>query len=47
MEVGCNAVLNPGTLVGARALIIPSLQGYIPGGMICKGRDEIVPYLPR
>jgi NDP-sugar pyrophosphorylase family protein len=49
VEVGCNAVLNPGTLVGARALIYPltSVRGYIPGGMICKGRDEIVPYLPR
>ncbi|HPT83972.1 MAG TPA: UDP-N-acetylglucosamine pyrophosphorylase, partial [Limnochordia bacterium] len=46
VEVGCNAVLNPGTLVGKGSLIYPltSVRGYIPSGMICKGRDELVPY---
>jgi len=46
VEVGCNAVLNPGTLIGAGSLIYPltSVRGSIPGGMICKGRDELVPY---
>jgi NDP-sugar pyrophosphorylase family protein len=49
VEVGCNAVLNPGTLVGAGSLIYPltSVRGYIPGGVICKGREELVPYRPK
>lgn len=49
VEVGCNAVLNPGTLVGAHSLIYPltSVRGYIPRDMIYKGRDELVPYRPK
>jgi UDP-N-acetylglucosamine diphosphorylase / glucose-1-phosphate thymidylyltransferase / UDP-N-acetylgalactosamine diphosphorylase / glucosamine-1-phosphate N-acetyltransferase / galactosamine-1-phosphate N-acetyltransferase len=37
-EVGCNAVLNPGTLLGPRALVMPSMafSGYLPAGMIAR-----------
>ncbi len=47
-EVGCNAVLQPGTLLGPRALVMPTLAfgGYLPAGMIAKGRTSIVT-LPR
>ena len=49
VEVGCNAVLNPGTLVGRGSIIYPltSVRGSIPSGMIYKDTDEVVPYLPR
>ncbi len=44
VEVGCNAVLNPGTLVGMESIIYPltSVRGSIPSGMICKGVDDLV-----
>lgn len=47
VEVGCNAVLNPGTLVGTKALIYPlsSVRGYVPREIIYKSRDELIPYL--
>lgn len=47
VEVGCNAVLNPGTLIGTGSLIYPlsSVRGYVPKGMIYKSKEEIVPYL--
>lgn len=43
-EVGCNAVLNPGTIVGAGARVYPlvSVRGYVPGGCIYKGEGKIV-----
>ncbi|NLL47737.1 MAG: UDP-N-acetylglucosamine pyrophosphorylase [Firmicutes bacterium] len=47
VEVGCNAVLNPGTLVGKGSVIYPltSVRGSIPPHMICKAPGVIVPYL--
>lgn len=47
VEVGCNAVLNPGTLIGKGTIIYPlsSVRGVIPQAMIYKSRDEIVPYV--
>jgi UDP-N-acetylglucosamine diphosphorylase / glucose-1-phosphate thymidylyltransferase / UDP-N-acetylgalactosamine diphosphorylase / glucosamine-1-phosphate N-acetyltransferase / galactosamine-1-phosphate N-acetyltransferase len=35
-EVGCNAVLNPGAVLGRRALVMPSMafSGHVPDGMI-------------
>ena len=35
-EVGCNAVLNPGTLLGPRALVSPAIafSGYLPAATI-------------
>lgn len=46
VEVGCNAVLNPGTLIGSRSIIYPlsSVRGFVPGKMIYKDKDNLVPY---
>lgn len=37
-EVGCNAVLNPGTVLGRRASVYPtaSVRGVVPPDHICK-----------
>jgi NDP-sugar pyrophosphorylase family protein len=42
-EVGCNAVLNPGTVLGPRSLVMPTLafSGYLPPDMIAKGRQTV------
>ncbi len=45
-EVGCNAVLNPGTILGVGARIYPlsCVRGYVPPGVIYKaerGRCEL------
>ena len=42
-EVGCNAVLNPGTLLGPRALVMPSMAftGYLPPATIAHCRPTI------
>lgn len=47
-EVGCNAVLQPGTLLGRRALVMPTLAfgGYLPAATIAKARGGIT-LLPR
>lgn len=44
VEVGCNSVLNPGTIIGCNTNIYPlsSVRGYIPKGHIFKAKDEIV-----
>ena len=40
-EVGCNAVLNPGCVLGPRALVTPTsvVSGYIPPAMIAHTRS--------
>lgn len=45
VEVGCNAVLNPGTIVGRDSIIYPlsSVRGYVPAESIYKGSGVIVP----
>ena len=45
VEVGCNSVLNPGTVVGRDCSIYPTscVRGVIPAGSIWKDRDHIVP----
>ena len=45
VEVGCNSVLNPGTVIGRGASIYPtsSGRGHIPAGSIFKSAKEIVP----
>ncbi len=45
VEIGCNAVLNPGTVVGRNTSVYPltSLRGMYPAGHIVKGTDVIVP----
>jgi len=44
VEVGCNTVLNPGTIIGRNSIIYPvsSVRGYIPEGSIFKNNNEIV-----
>jgi UDP-N-acetylglucosamine diphosphorylase / glucose-1-phosphate thymidylyltransferase / UDP-N-acetylgalactosamine diphosphorylase / glucosamine-1-phosphate N-acetyltransferase / galactosamine-1-phosphate N-acetyltransferase len=47
-EVGCNAVLNPGTLLGRRSLVMPlvAFSGYLPPATIAKTRQTVT-LLPR
>jgi len=42
-EVGCNSVLNPGTVLGPRALIAPctSFGGYLAANTIARSRQTI------
>lgn len=42
-EVGCNAVLQPGTLIGKRGLVMPTLAfgGVLPEAHLAKGRTTI------
>lgn len=44
VEVGCNSVLNPGTVVGKGTSIYPtsSVRGYVPENSIYKKEGEIV-----
>ena len=44
VEVGCNSVLNPGTIIGANTSIYPlsSVRGTVPENHIYKGAGNIV-----
>ena len=44
VEVGCNAVLNPGTIVGQRSMIYPTscVRGIIPSDSIMKNNGELI-----
>lgn len=44
VEVGCNSVLNPGTVIGSNSNVYPlsSVRGHVPKNSIYKGRDNIV-----
>lgn len=44
VEVGCNSVLNPGTVIGRESNIYPisCVRGYIPANSIFKKQDDIV-----
>lgn len=44
VEVGCNSVLNPGTVIGRNANVYPTsmVRGVIPAGSIYKKQGEIV-----
>ena len=44
VEVGCNSVLNPGTIIGSNTNIYPlsSVRGYVPKGSIYKKQGDIV-----
>jgi UDP-N-acetylglucosamine diphosphorylase / glucose-1-phosphate thymidylyltransferase / UDP-N-acetylgalactosamine diphosphorylase / glucosamine-1-phosphate N-acetyltransferase / galactosamine-1-phosphate N-acetyltransferase len=48
VEVGCNAVLNPGTVLGPRALVSPAIavSGYVPPSTIVHAR-QVVKLIPR
>lgn len=43
-EVGCNTVLNPGTIIGRRGRIYPlcSVRGYVPEGQLLKSDGSFV-----
>ena len=43
VEVGCNSVLNPGTVIGRQTNIYPTsmVRGFIPAGSIYKRQGEI------
>lgn len=43
VEVGCNSVLNPGTIIGKGSNIYPTsmVRGFIPAGSIYKKQGEI------
>lgn len=45
VEIGCNSVLNPGTIIGKNSIIYPlsNVRGYVPEGSIFKDRNQIVP----
>jgi NDP-sugar pyrophosphorylase family protein len=47
-EVGCNAVLNPGTLLGPRSLVMPAIAfgGVLPPATIARVRQQ-VSFVPR
>jgi UDP-N-acetylglucosamine diphosphorylase / glucose-1-phosphate thymidylyltransferase / UDP-N-acetylgalactosamine diphosphorylase / glucosamine-1-phosphate N-acetyltransferase / galactosamine-1-phosphate N-acetyltransferase len=42
-DIGCNTVLNPGSVIGRHAVIYPGVnwRGVLPGGMIAKNRAAI------
>lgn len=44
VEVGCNSVLNPGTVIGSHSNIYPlsPVRGYVPGSSIFKNQSTIV-----
>lgn len=44
VEVGCNSVLNPGTVIGEHSNVYPlsAVRGYIPSGHIYKAKGEVV-----
>lgn len=44
VEIGCNSVLNPGTVIGRNTNIYPlsSVRGVIPPNSIYKSKNEIV-----
>ncbi len=41
-EIGCNSVLNPGTLIGRRSLVYPltSFVGVLPADSVLKNRQQ-------
>ena len=47
-EVGCNAVLNPGALLGPRALVMPAMAfgGVLPPATIARVRQQVT-FVPR
>ena len=50
-EIGCNAVLNPGSIIGRGAVVYPSMnwRGILPANMIAKNKAgvEVVVRRPR
>lgn len=44
VEIGCNTVLNPGTVIGKNARVYPlsSVRGFVPPSSIYKSKNEII-----
>ncbi len=44
VEVGCNSVLNPGTVIGKESNVYPTscVRGVIPEGHIFKDKDNVI-----
>lgn len=44
-EIGCNSVLNPGTVIGRHTNVYPTscVRGAVPAGSVCKTGGVIVP----
>ena len=44
VEVGCNSVLNPGTVIGRKSNVYPTsmVRGVIPANHIFKKSGEVV-----
>ena len=49
VEIGCNAVLNPGSIIGRGAVIYPNVfwRGILPANMIAKNKAEIAVVVKR
>ena len=45
VEVGCNSVLNPGTVIGRNSIVYPTscARGVIPANSIYKNNGTIIP----
>lgn len=43
VEIGCNSVLNPGTIIGRNSNVYPTscVRGFVPAGSIYKKQGEI------
>ena len=43
-DIGCQSVLNPGTIIGAHTQVYPlsSVRGVVPENSIYKAKDNIV-----
>ena len=44
VEVGCNSVLNPGTVIGRNSNVYPlsSVRGVVPANSIYKNKEEVI-----
>lgn len=44
VEVGCNSVLNPGTVIGRNSNVYPlsMVRGFVPANSIYKNKNEVV-----
>ncbi|HYF36001.1 MAG TPA: UDP-N-acetylglucosamine diphosphorylase, partial [Prosthecobacter sp.] len=43
-EIGCNSVINPGSMIGRRSIVYPltSFSGYLPAESVLKTRQQQV-----
>lgn len=45
VEIGCNSVLNPGTVIGSGTTVYPlsSVRGYVPRESVYKSAEQVLP----